>query len=169
MVEPEGRREVEEGLEEAVEGGDGAEVLAADDVGYPLRRVVNDDRQVVGSPQIFSCEHRVAELGGKLLRVDRAEAGVPGADLLPGEGAGQGEGGAEVEAEGGAVLGEEEAPASAWIYWTFRALLRGGERDVAAGAAAGVEEAEGAEAGEGGGVGGGAGGLAEGGMGPGEA
>ncbi len=151
-----------------MERGDGAEILAADDVGDRLRRVVNDDRQMVGNTEIFSRQHRVAELGGEA-GVEPPGAGVPGADLMPGEGAGLGEGGAEVEAERGACLGQELPAASAWIDWAFRAFLRGGEGDVAAGAAAGVEEAEGAQAVEGGGVGGGAGGLAQRRLGPGQA
>lgn len=84
---------VHQGLQEAVEAGGGAEVIAAGDEGDGLEGVVVGDAEVVGGWGVLAGEHRVAE-------GFRAAGEAAFALFVPGEGAGLVEGMVELEAEG---------------------------------------------------------------------
>ncbi len=84
---------VHQGLQEAVEAGGGAEVIAAGDEGDGLDGVVVGDAEVVGGWGVLAGEDRVAEGFG-------AAGEGAFALLVPGEGAGLVEGLVEFEAEG---------------------------------------------------------------------
>lgn len=145
----------EQGLEQALQAGRRAEVVAAGDEGDALQGVIMGGAEHVARRGVLAGEDRVAERGR--MAVDLAHA------LLPiGERGGEaGEGGRHVEAErvrvaagaaGGYEAGCELAAGSGVSRRTVRAVWSLGARcgDLGTGAEAGIQQAHGLEAREGG-------------------
>ena len=72
VMEIGGLRQVEQGLEQALDRRRRSQVRAADDHRYPCRRIVDDAGEVIRCRRVLPREDRVADLrrvGGKALSV----------------------------------------------------------------------------------------------------
>ena len=61
MVMIVGRRQAEQGLEQAVDMGRGEQVAAAHDMGHALRRIVDGDGEMIAGRRVLAGEDHVAE------------------------------------------------------------------------------------------------------------
>ena len=142
---------VQQGLEEPVVVGGREQVFAAGDERDFLKRVIDDDGEVVGGSNVLSREHDIAECTGvdDLLAETSVEEGK-GA-CFTGSGLGiESPRGILASCDPGMAFIRRKAAAGAWIEWAFRAMGRRSDPgnfflDLAACAEAGVDHSRFAE------------------------